>query len=102
MVVLNRSRCQSSSFCPRPPSSSGERVAQPAVQDLITGRADELPLNIVVKPKVLPLPLERTVMMKPVLSQLGLPDQTVDTRWGEVSATTTVQVLAPLMVTEVL
>ena len=74
----------------------------PAVQDRMVGRAVEFPLNMVVKPKVLPLPLERTVMTNPVLSQLGVPDQTVETRWGDVRATTTVQVLAPLTVTEVL
>ncbi len=34
----------------------------PAVQDRMVGRALEFPLNMVVKPNVLPLPLERTVM----------------------------------------
>jgi hypothetical protein len=65
----------------------------------MAGRAVLLPLNIVVKPKVLPLPLLRTVMTYPLLSQLGLPDQTAETRWGAVRATTTVQVLVPVMVT---
>lgn len=77
-------------------------TAQPAVQDLIWGRALELPFIIVVKPNVLPLPLERTVITLPLLSQLKLPLQVVETRCGEVIATTTDQVLAPLTVTEVL
>jgi len=59
-------------------------------------------LNIVVNPNVLPFPLDRTVITKPLESQLGLPFQTVDTRCGEVRTTTTVHVLAPLTVTEVL
>ena len=68
----------------------------------MVGRAVVLPLNMVVNPKVLPLPLLRTVMTYPVLSQVGAPDQTVETRCGAVRATTTVQVLVPVMVTEVL
>ena len=74
----------------------------PAVQDLICGRALLLPLNMVVKPKVLPEPLDRMVMTFPLLSQVGLPFQVEEMRCGEVIATTTAHVLAPLTVTLVL
>jgi hypothetical protein len=75
---------------------------QPAVQDLICGRALELPFIIVVKPNVLPLPLERIVSTVLLLPSVALPFQVVLIDCGEVTATTTVQLLAPLTVTEVL
>ncbi|WP_167517450.1 hypothetical protein, partial [Micromonospora orduensis] len=84
-----------------PRTAVGAVGVQPAVQERICGRAPLLPLNIVVKPKVLPLPLDRMVML-PLPSQEAVPFQVVETCWGEGIATTTVQVLAPLTVTEVL
>jgi hypothetical protein len=74
----------------------------PAVQDRICGLALVLPLNMVVKPNVLPLPLDRMVITLPVLSQVGLPFQVVEIFCGAVMATTTAQVLAPVTVTDVL
>ncbi|MBF9134528.1 hypothetical protein I0C86_37210, partial [Plantactinospora sp. S1510] len=47
------------------------------MQDLIWGRAPELPFIIVVKPNVLPLPLERIVSTVPLLLRLALPFQVV-------------------------
>ncbi len=71
------------------------------MQELICGRALELPFIIVVKPNVLPLPLERIVITLPLPSQVGLPLQVEEIFCGEVMTTTTDQVLAPLTVTEV-
>ncbi len=75
---------------------------QPAVQEVICGRAELLPFIMVVKPNVLPLPLDRMVSTVPLASTAGLPLQVVETRCGEVSVTTTDQLDAPLTVTEVL
>ncbi|WBB52469.1 hypothetical protein [Verrucosispora sp. WMMD573] len=61
-----------------------------------------MPFDMVVKPNVFPLPFDRTVMMFPLACQLKLPLQVVETFCGAVMATTTVQVLAPLTVTDVL
>src|SRR5690242_10864657 len=85
-----------------PTAHVSPRRCQPEVQERIWGRAPLLPLVIVVKPKVLPLPLDLMVMTVPLLSQVAVPFQTVETRCGEVRATTTVHVLAPLTVTDVL
>ncbi|GAA5193637.1 hypothetical protein GCM10023322_56120 [Rugosimonospora acidiphila] len=72
------------------------------VQEVIWGRALELPLFMVVKPKVLPLPLGRTVIVYPLLLQLKVPLQVVETFCGAVMAMVTVQSLSPVTVTEVL
>ena len=66
------------------------------------GRAPELPFVMVVKPKVLPLPLGLTVIVLPLLLQLKVPLQVLETFWGGVRSMTTVQVLLPVTVTEVL
>jgi hypothetical protein len=71
---------------------SGSGVATPGsgypgAQDRICVRVEALPLNIVMKPKVFPLPLERTVMIEAGTVPLGLPDQIADTRCGEAKAT---------------
>jgi hypothetical protein len=66
---------------------------------------DQFPFVITVKPKVveppagtLPLPLGRTVMTLPVLSQLGEPFQTEETFCGERTVTVAVQlVMEPLV-----
>lgn len=68
------------------------------MQESTCGRV-QLPLAIVVKPKTLPLPFDRIVMTFPLLSQVGLPFQVADTFCGGVTATTTLQLLAPLTVT---
>ena len=77
------------------------RTGQESEQERICGLL-KLPLAITVKPKVLPLPLARMVIMLPLLSQLGEPLQVVETRCGGVTATTTTQLLPvpPLTVTE--
>lgn len=46
---------------PPPDRARASVRCYPAVRDLIWGRAPELPLNMVVKPNVLPEPLERMV-----------------------------------------
>jgi hypothetical protein len=61
-----------------------------------------LPFIIVVKPNVLPLPLERIVSTVLLLPSVALPFQVVLIDCGEVTATTTDQLLAPLTVTVVL
>ncbi|MDW5322537.1 hypothetical protein [Plantactinospora sp. KLBMP9567] len=70
------------------------------MQDRTCGRAPELPFIIVVKPNVLPLPLERIVNTVSLLLKLALPLQVVLIDCGEVTATTTVQLLVPLTVTD--
>ena len=79
------------------PVASGQPTRQLAV-----GLAVVLPLNIVVKPKELPLPLGRAVMMLPVLSQLTDAFQVVLIFCGAVMVTVTIQVLVPLTLTVVL
>ena len=73
-----------------------------AVQAVMRGRALALPLVIVVKPKELPLPLGLTVMVLPSPLQLKVPLQVLETFWGAVRTTVTVQLLEPLTVTVVL
>jgi hypothetical protein len=70
------------------------------VQEVIFGRALLLPLNMVVKPKAFPEPLDCTVMTSPLPPpEVATPFQTVDTFCGAVIVTTTVHVLAPLTAT---
>jgi len=72
------------------------------VQAVRRGRALLLPFVIVVKPKVLPLPLGLTVIVLPLLLQLKVPLHVVETFCGGVMSMVTVQVLDPVTVTEVL
>ena len=70
------------------------------MQEVIWGRALVLPLVIVVNPNVVPLPSGLTVIVVPPLLQANVPLQVVEICCGEVIATVTVKVVAP--VTEVL
>ena len=76
-------------------------VRQPTRQ-LTLGRAELLPLNIVVKPNELPLPLGRAVMTLPLESQLTDAFQVELIRWGGVMVTVTIQLLLPVTLTVVL
>jgi hypothetical protein len=69
------------------------------VQDTIRGRAPLLPFIMVVNPKV-ELPFDRTIKVVPLF--VKDPLQVVVTCCGAVIATVTVQVGAPLTVTDVL
>ena len=77
------------------------RRPQPTRQ-LTLGRAELLPLNIVVKPNELPLPLGRAVMTLPLESQLTDALQVELIRWGGVMVTVTIQLLLPVTLTVVL
>jgi hypothetical protein len=67
--------------------------------------AEKLPFAMTVKPKLveapaarLPLPFGRIVITFPLLSQVGLPFQVVETRCGGLTVTVTIQLLiAPLV-----
>src|SRR5690242_5266271 len=53
-----------------------------------------------VRPNVLPFPLGRAVITRPVLSQLTDAFQVAMTRWGERRVTVTTQLFVPLTVME--
>ena len=53
-----------------------------------------------VKPKVLPEPLDFMVSAVPLASKVAVPLQVAEIFCGEVTLTATVQVLAPVTVTE--
>ena len=69
------------------------------MQDRTCGRV-KLPLASVVTPKTLPLPLDLNVTRLPLT--LAVAFQAEENCCGEVKASTTVQLVAPLTVTSVL